>query len=179
MIKIPLSGIYFQLNSGHKHFFRIMRITYASLFAAAFCLHAGNSYSQKVTLQGENLSVKEYMTAIEKQTEYLFIYDEDVNVDKKMSIDMVGRPVKEVLDNFASQLGITYTQKGAYIVLSKTQPNTSHNASTTIAQQEKKDYRSCNRCYWNSCHRSECHRTRDSKWNYHRYGRKVHTNSIQ
>lgn len=83
MIKIPLSGIYFQLNSGHKHFFRIMRITYASLFAAAFCLHAGNSYSQKVTLQGENLSVKEYMTAIEKQTEYLFIYDEDVNVDKK------------------------------------------------------------------------------------------------
>lgn len=138
MIKIPLSGIYFQLNSGHKHFFRIMRITYASLFAAAFCLHAGNSYSQKVTLQGENLSVKEYMTAIEKQTEYLFIYDEDVNVDKKMSIDMVGRPVKEVLDNFASQLGITYTQKGAYIVLSKTQPNTSHNASTTIAQQEKK-----------------------------------------
>lgn len=44
-----------------------MRITYASLFAAAFCLHAGNSYSQKVTLQGENLSVKEYMTAIESR----------------------------------------------------------------------------------------------------------------
>ena len=37
-----------------------MRITYMLLFAAIFCLHAENAISQKITLQGDNLSLKDY-----------------------------------------------------------------------------------------------------------------------
>ncbi len=88
------------------------------LFAAIFCLHAEHAISQKITLQGDNLSLKDYLNTIEKQTEYLFIYDAGVNVNKKISVNMVGKSIKEVLDNFSALLGLSYSQKGSYIVLS-------------------------------------------------------------
>ena len=31
---------------------------------------------------------------------------------------MVGKSIKEVLDNLSTQLGLNYSQKGSYIVLS-------------------------------------------------------------
>ena len=104
MNKIPLSGFCLLLKSRHKHLFRIMRITYMLLFAAIFCLHAENAISQKITLQGDNLSVKDYLNTIEKQTDYLFIYDAGVNVNKRISVNMVGKSIKEVLDNLSTQL---------------------------------------------------------------------------
>lgn len=135
MNKIPLSGFCPALKSRHKHLFRIMRITYMFLFAAIFCLHAENAISQKITLQGDNLSLKDYLNTIEKQTEYLFIYDAGVNVNKKISMNMVSTSIKEVLDNMSSQLGLSYSQKGSYIVLS------SYKAKETsvpaVAQQKK------------------------------------------
>ena len=67
MNKIPLSGFCLLLKSRHKHLFRIMRITYMLLFAAIFCLHAENAISQKITLQGDNLSVKDYLNTIPKK----------------------------------------------------------------------------------------------------------------
>lgn len=118
MNKIPLSGFCLLLKSRHKHLFRIMRITYMLLFAAIFSLHAEHAISQKITLQGDNLSLKDYLNTIEKQTEYLFIYDAGVNVNKKISVNMVGKSIKEVLDNFSALLGLSYSQKGSYIVLS-------------------------------------------------------------
>ena len=118
MNKIPLSGFCLLLKSRHKHLFRIMRITYMLLFAAIFCLHAENAISQKITLQGDNLSLKDYLNTIEKQTDYLFIYDAGVNVNKRISVNMVGKSIKEVLDNLSTQLGLNYSQKGSYIVLS-------------------------------------------------------------
>ena len=63
MNKVSLSGPYYLKKSRHKHLFRIMRITYMLLFAAIFCLHAENAISQKITLQGDNLSLKDYHPA--------------------------------------------------------------------------------------------------------------------
>ncbi len=135
MNKIPLSGFCLLLKSRHKHLFRIMRITYMLLFAAVLCLHAENAISQKITLQGDNLSLKDYLNTIEKQTDYLFIYDAGVNVNKKISVNMVGKSIREVLDNLSTQLGLNYSQKGSYIVLS------SHKVKETsipvVAQQKK------------------------------------------
>ena len=135
MNKIPLSGFCLLLKSRHKHLFRIMRITYMLLFAAVLCLHAENAISQKITLQGDNLSLKDYLSTIEKQTDYLFIYDAGVNVNKKISVNMVGKSIREVLDNLSTQLGLNYSQKGSYIVLS------SHKVKETsipvVAQQKK------------------------------------------
>jgi TonB-linked SusC/RagA family outer membrane protein len=135
MNKIPLSGFCLLLKSRHKHLFRIMRITYMLLFAAIFCLHAENAISQKITLQGDNLSVKDYLNTIEKQTDYLFIYDAGVNVNKRISVNMVGKSIKEVLDNLSTQLGLNYSQKGSYIVLSSYKAK--ETSAQVIAQQKK------------------------------------------
>ena len=99
-----------------------MRISYMLLFVAIFCLHAENAISQKITLEGDNLSVKEYLNIIEQQTDFLFIYDADVNVNKKISVKMENKSIQEVLESFSKQLGLDYSQKGTYIVLSN-RPN--------------------------------------------------------
>lgn len=135
MNKIPLSGFCLLLKSRHKHLFRIMRITYMLLFAAIFCLHAENAISQKITLQGDNLSLKDYLNTIEKQTDYLFIYDAGVNVNKRISVNMVGKSIKEVLDNLSTQLGLNYSQKGSYIVLSSYKAK--ETSAPVITQQKK------------------------------------------
>ena len=69
------------------------------LFAVILCLQAENAMSQKITLQGENLSVKDYLNTIEKQSDYLFIYDAGVNVNRKVSLNLTNRSIKEVLNN--------------------------------------------------------------------------------
>lgn len=135
MNKIPLSGFCYSLKSRHKHLFRIMRITYMLLFAVIFCLQAENAMSQKITLQGENLSVKDYLNTIEKQTDYLFIYDAGVNVNKRISVNMVGKSIKEVLDNLSTQLELSYSQKGTYIILSS-QKEKIISAPATIQQKK-------------------------------------------
>lgn len=135
MNKIPLSGFCLLLKSRHKHLFRIMRITNMLLFAAIFCLNAENAISQKITLQGDNLSLKDYLNTIEKQTDYLFIYDAGVNVNKRISVNMVGKSIKEVLDNLSTQLGLNYSQKGSYIVLSSYKVK--ETSSPVVAQQKK------------------------------------------
>lgn len=91
--------------------------------------------SQKITLQGDNLSLKDYLNTIEKQTDYLFIYDAGVNVNKKISVNMVGRSIKEVLDNLSTQLGLNYSQKGSYIVLSSYKAK---DVSAPVVTQQKK-----------------------------------------
>ncbi len=105
------------------------------LFAAIFCLHAENAISQKITLQGDNLSVKDYLNTIEKQTDYLFIYDAGVNVNKRISVNMVGKSIKEVLDNLSTRLGLNYSQKGSYIVLSSYKAK---DTSAPVVTQQKK-----------------------------------------
>ncbi|MCD7849581.1 MAG: STN domain-containing protein [Parabacteroides sp.] len=122
-----------------------MRITYMLLFAAIFCMHAENAISQKITLQGDNLSLKDYLNTIEKQTEYLFIYDAGVNVNKKISMNMVSTSIKDVLDNMSSQLGLTYSQKGSYIVLSSYKAK---EASVLDVAQQKKRLQVLSRTIW-------------------------------
>ena len=135
MNKIPLSGFCLSLKSRHKHLFRIMRITYMLLFAVILCLQAENAMSQKITLQGENLSVKDYLNTIEKQSDYLFIYDAGVNVNRKVSLNLTNRSIKEVLNNLVSQLDLSYALEGSYIILSSASKK--ETAGILAAQQKK------------------------------------------
>ena len=48
---------------------------------------------------------------------------------------MVGKSIKEVLDNLSTQLGLNYSQKGSYIVLSSYKAK--ETSAPVIAQQKK------------------------------------------
>lgn len=123
MNKVSLSGPYYLKKSRHKHFFRIMRITSFLLFVLIFSLHAINSSSQnaRITVQAHNTTLKDVLNTIEKQTDYLFVYNINVDTDQKVALNTVNQPVKQVLDNLFKNIGLNYVQEGSYIVVSKSE----------------------------------------------------------
>lgn len=123
MNKVSLSGPYYLKKSRHKHFFRIMRITSFLAFVLIFSLHAVNSNSQnaRVTVQTPNASLKEVLNTIEKQTDYLFVYNINVDTDQKVALNTVNQPVKQVLDNLFKEIGLNYVLEGSYIVVSRSE----------------------------------------------------------
>lgn len=55
-----------------------------------FCLHAENTNSQnvRVTVKHDNIELQTVLNEIEKQTDYLFVYDKYVNVNRKVSLNL-------------------------------------------------------------------------------------------
>ena len=95
---------------------------FLSLAASTFTLQAADS-ALSVTLKGNNRIAREYLAEIENQTDYLFVYDANVNVNKKLSLHLENTSVREALDLLTSELGLSYTVEGTYIVLSLSRPS--------------------------------------------------------
>lgn len=134
-----LSGSYYPKNPQIKHFFRIMRITLFLLMACVFSLYAGNSYSQntKVSLAMDNVGLNKVLEAIESQTDYLFIYNSQINVNKIVTIKANKQAVSKVLDQILQNTGIEYKLEGSHIILEKKTEEV-HNNSSVVQQQTKK-----------------------------------------
>ena len=72
-----------------KKILRIMKITLFFCFLFVMQLHAENAYSQSanVNLKTSQLSLRELMTRIEKQTGYLFIYNKkDIDINRTIKL---------------------------------------------------------------------------------------------
>ena len=97
-----------------------MRISTFLLGACVFCSYAENSYSQnaRVSVNKNNTHLEEILNEIESQTDYLFIYNSQVNVNRKVSVKAKTKPVSEVLDNLLKNAGSEYKMEGTHIVLS-------------------------------------------------------------
>lgn len=110
------------LISKSIHFFRRGRIFFLLLFSITLCFSAEDLSSQnkQVTITCMHVSLKEVLSLIEQQTEYLFVYDENVPVSQDVSIDVSCKSVREVLDLLFAGRPLTYALEGHYIVLSHT-----------------------------------------------------------
>lgn len=94
-----------------KHTFRIMKITIVALFTCIYTLFAveANSQNTKVSIQANDFSIQKVISEIEKQTDYLFVYDKnDVNVSRKVSLTANNESVSEVLNKIFEGTGVTY-----------------------------------------------------------------------
>lgn len=120
MNKKFLSWVYFDKTKRYKHFFRVMKLTTACSLALAFSLHAGNTNSQtvKVTVKQNNVELENVLTDIEKQTDYLFVYDKYINTNRKVSVNSNKRPLEEVLGELFEGTDVKFAVDGMYIVLS-------------------------------------------------------------
>lgn len=58
------------------------------------------------------------MADIENQSNYLFVYSKAVNVHRHASINVVGKPLNEVLQNLFKNSEVRFAIEGSYIVLS-------------------------------------------------------------
>ena len=84
-----------------------MRISTFLLGACVFCSYAENSHSQnaRVSINKNNTQLEKILNEIESQTDYLFIYNNQVNVNRKVSVKAKTKPVSEVLDNLLKMRG--------------------------------------------------------------------------
>lgn len=114
-----LSGRYCFKNPRFKQIFRIMRISTFLLMVCVFCSHAGNAHSQnaKVSIRMNNVKLDKILNEIENQTDYLFIYNNQVDINKITSVKVKNEAVAQVLDRILSGTGINYELEGTHIIL--------------------------------------------------------------
>lgn len=96
-----------------------MRISTFLLIVCVFCSYAGNAHSQnaKVSIRMNNVKLDKILNEIENQTDYLFIYNNQVDINKITSVKVKNEAVAQVLDRILSGTGINYELEGTHIIL--------------------------------------------------------------
>lgn len=75
--------------------------------------------------------MKQILNDIEAQTNYLFIYGQDVNVAREVSVNVKEQPVNSVLNKIFKDEDVKYTLQGKHIVLS-------HSSAAPVRQSSSK-----------------------------------------
>ncbi|MFS4454935.1 TonB-dependent receptor [Maribacter sp. 2304DJ31-5] len=93
------------------------------LFAFALMnLQANDMYSQntKISLQIDNEPISEILEHIESESKFIFFYNtSEIDVSKKVSLNVVKTPIKQILDIIFNDGSISYTVLKKQIVLKK------------------------------------------------------------
>lgn len=133
MKNIPLSDIYCPKNPQLTLLFRIMRISIFFLFFCVLNMVAENVHSQnaRVTIKRNNAQLESILSEIEAQTDYLFIYKKDVNVEMRKSIRVEDAKVSDVLNTLLENSSIHYKMEGNHIILTKTDTSGVRQAGVT------------------------------------------------
>ena len=112
-----------------KHLFHIMKLTTLILFIFAGTAFATETYSQvmKVTVMADKISTGKVINEIEKQTDYLFVYNvNEVNLKRTVQVNAENKSVAEVLNKVFEGTDIYYAMEGKNIMLmSKAKENSS------------------------------------------------------
>ncbi|MDD3870336.1 MAG: carboxypeptidase-like regulatory domain-containing protein, partial [Candidatus Cloacimonetes bacterium] len=94
----------------------------------------------RVTINKRNVTLREVLNEIEKQTDYLFIYSNEVNTNEKVSVKSRQEAVATVLISLLKGKDVDYSMEGNHIILSAIE-NTSapvNETNTANVQQQKK-----------------------------------------
>lgn len=108
---------------------RIMRLTAFLVFAACLHVSAGGYAQGKLTLFEKEASLGKVFKDIQKQTGFYFVYYEDMLVNaKKVSLDVQGASLEEVLSLCFKDQPLTYTIVANSIVVQKKEPEQKQNS---------------------------------------------------
>lgn len=115
----------------------IMRLTVILSLLTIFCASAVNGYSQKadISLNLQNVTLGQALDAVKQQSEYSFWYrNEEVNLDKRLSIHIENQQINNVLDNLLADQGVNYTIDDKHIIIYK---KTGSSRNIPVRQQNK------------------------------------------
>ncbi|MDD2931534.1 MAG: carboxypeptidase-like regulatory domain-containing protein, partial [Fermentimonas sp.] len=97
------------------------------------------SYTQnaRVTINKRKATLKEVLNEIEKQTDYLFIYNNEVNTSEEVSVRAKQKAVSEVLNSILEEKDMNYSMEGNHIIISVIEKSLemAETPSANIAQQ--------------------------------------------
>jgi len=99
---------------------RIMKVL--TILMLVFVMHiSARSYSQnsKLSLNMQNVSIKQILERIEDQSEFRFLYsDSKINVEKKINVDFTNSSIENVLNNIFKGSEVNYKIVNRQILLS-------------------------------------------------------------
>jgi TonB-linked SusC/RagA family outer membrane protein len=103
------------------HLLGTMRVLMFFLLVPVFASFAKdvNSNNVRVTINKQNVPLSEILEDIERQTSYLFIVNNEVDVAHRVSVKARNEPVSDILVKVLSNTNINYSLEGQHIVLSK------------------------------------------------------------
>lgn len=116
--------------------FRTMKITLFLIVVSTFSLMASTSFSQnaKVNIDLKNVTVKDVLLEVKKQTDCSFLYNnQELNDNKRISIRANDRSVEDVLDMIIKNQNLAYTIENSVILIYK--PENTLIGNTTLQQQ--------------------------------------------
>ena len=99
--------------------------------ALLFPLSALRAQNVRVTIRENGAKMEQVISAIERQTRYLFGIDDDVNTDLPVSVHVENEPLKKALDEMVRGTDISYTVEGTNILLFR-RANTSKERPVTV-----------------------------------------------
>lgn len=119
-----------------KHLFRIQCIPIWVLFLGLFVVQTEISYAQslKLSFNEKEIPLGQIINAIEKQSNFLFVYTKDIDVHKKYQVDTWESSIQSILTQLFEGTNIHYEMDGNYIVLSISKPK----ETTTGTLQNKR-----------------------------------------
>lgn len=89
------------------------------LLLCLMCLTGAWAQGQRVTIHRKNAEILQVMNDIERQTDYLFVYGQEVNVTIRKTVQADHQKVSAVLASLFADTSIGYEVKGKHIILSK------------------------------------------------------------
>ena len=87
--------------------------------ALLFPLSALRAQNVRVTIRENGSKMEQVISAIERQTRYLFGIDDEVNTDLPVTVHAENEPLKKVLDEMFRGTDIVYTVEGTNILLTR------------------------------------------------------------
>jgi TonB-linked SusC/RagA family outer membrane protein len=99
---------------------RIMKLTTALLLFACLQVSAHGWSQERITLKMNEAELKKVLLAIEKKSDYRFLFTEDAIRGKpRVSVDVVQATLSEVLDKILANTGVSYKILGTNLVVLK------------------------------------------------------------
>ncbi len=122
-----------------KHFLSIMRTAFILMFTCIFCSLAEPVHTQnaRVTINMRNVPIEAVLNEIETQTDYLFMYDNQVDINEKVSVKAKQAPVASVLRAMLKDKKIDYVMEGNHIVMIPAVRQDGMIAASALQQQKK------------------------------------------
>ena len=101
--------------------FLTMRLTFLIVLVTVFQNFALNTSAQttKLSLKMENATIREVLNSIEEQTDFYFLFNSKlIDVDQKVSVELVNADIKRVLNQVLAGANISYEILDRQILLS-------------------------------------------------------------
>lgn len=111
----------------------LFSVPFSTLNTSAFA--SSHADKEMLTILLQDKTLKEVFSYIEKHSSYIFIYEEAVNLEKKVSVNFSAKPVDEIIKEVFSANGLSYTIKGRQIIIktkNEHQPSVPATAQTTL-----------------------------------------------